>query len=362
MLRLSVPYQGCAGMFARSLSIATLLVAPALAWGQDLPDPSARTPADPAVESAIARGLAYLKTTQKPDGAWEASFGKATSVTSLAVMAYLSSGHMPGQPGPYREAVEKGIRFVVQSQKPNGLLVAATSHGPMYCHGISTLMLAEVAGMLPDEPLATEVRAALSKAIALILAAQDVRKDSHNAGGWRYQPGSRDSDLSVSGWQVMALRAAKSVGCVVPAENIDRAVDYLKRCAVRGGGFSYQPGGGANNPRTGVGILALELCGAHHTPEALAGADYLARRPPRWGSEYFFYEVYYVPQALFQIGDAAFRAYQSRLLPLLLQHQDANGSWLSDDGNDRSGGRDYCTAMAVLAMTVEFRFLPIYQR
>jgi hypothetical protein len=348
-------------MLARLLVLA-LWLAPALARAQDLPDPAKVPPPDPAAEAAIARALAYLKSTQKPDGAWEASFGKATSVTSLAVMAYLACGHLPGQPGPYREAVEKGIRFVVQSQKPNGLLVAASSHGPMYCHGISALMLAEVAGMVPDDPLAGEVRAALAKAVALILQAQDVPKDGHNAGGWRYQPGSRDSDLSVSGWQVMALRAAKSAGCVVPAENIDRAVDYLRRCAVRGGGFSYQPGGGANNPRTGVGILALELCGAHHAPEALAGATYLAAHPPRWGSEYFFYEVYYAPQALFQVGDDAFRPYQAKLVPILLQHQEPNGSWLSADGNDRSGGRDYCTAMAVLALAVDYRYLPIYQR
>jgi hypothetical protein len=345
----------------RVLAVA-MLVAPALARAQDLPDPSKVPPPDPAVESAIARALAYLKATQKPDGAWEASFGKATSVTSLAVMSYLACGHLPGQPGPYRETIERGVRFVVQSQKPNGLLVAASSHGPMYCHGISTLMLAEVAGMVPDDPLAGEVRAALARAIALILKAQDIDKDRNNAGGWRYQPSSRDSDISVSGWQVMALRAAKSAGCAVPAENIDAAVDYLRRCAVRDGGFSYQPGGGANNPRTGVGILALELCGAHHTPEALAGAKYLAEHPPRWGSEYFFYEVYYAPQALFQVGDDAFRPYQAKLVPILLGRQEANGSWLSDDGNDRSGGRDYCTAMAVLALAVEYRYLPIYQR
>ncbi len=350
-------------MIARLVGPVVLaLLVPAMARAQDLPDPASRPAADPALEASIARALAYLKTSQKPDGAWEASFGKATSVTSLAVMAYLASGHLPGQPGPYRETVEKGIQFVVRSQKPNGLLVASTSHGPMYCHGISALMLAEVAGMLPDDALADEVQATLSKAVALILASQEIRKDSHNAGGWRYQPGSRDSDLSVSGWQVMALRAAKSVGCVVPAENIDRAVDYLRRCAVRSGGFAYQPGGGANNPRTGVGILAMELCGEHHAPESLAGAAYLAKHPPRWGAENFFYEVYYVPQALFQIGDEAFRAYQSQLVPVLLEHQEANGSWLSTDGNDRSGGREYCTAMAVLALTVEYRYLPIYQR
>ena len=31
-------------------------------------------------------------------------------------------------------------------------------------------------------------------------------------------------------------------------------------------------------------------------------------------------------------------------------------------GNDRTGGRNYCTAMGVLCLAVEYRYLPIYQR
>ena len=77
---------------------------------------------------------------------------------------------------------------------------------------------------------------------------------------------------------------------------------------------------------------------------------------------YFFYEVYYCPIAMFQLGDKYFLPYNARLVPILLAHQQTDGSWLSDDGNDRTGGRNYCTAMAVLALTVEYRYLPIYQR
>lgn len=316
-------------------------------------------------DESIKRALVYLKESQKEDGGWDAGFGRATSVTSLAVMAFLASGHVPGEPGPYRETIERGVRYVLAHQKPNGLLVANTSHGPMYCHGISTLMLAEVVGMAGDAALAEQCRSALARAVDVILKAQDAPgkdRDKRHAGGWRYQPTSTDSDLSVSGWQVMALRAAKSAGCAVPAEPIDRAVDYLKRCSFKSGGFGYQPGGEPNNPRTGTGVLALEICGVHETPEAVAGAEYLVKHPPRWASQYFFYEVYYCPQALFQVGDKYFDAYYPRLVGILLEHQDKDGSWLSGDGNDRSGGRVYCTSMAVLALAVEYRYLPIYQR
>jgi hypothetical protein len=345
------------------LMLAALLLLPAPLWAQDLPPDDAASPSDPKADAAIRRALEFLKTSQQADGAWESGgFGKATSVTSLAVMAFLAAGHVPGEPGPYREAIERGVRYVLDHQKPDGMLVSNTSHGPMYCHGISALMLAEVAGMTPDPALADRVRAALAKAVDLIVRAQDLPKDADQAGGWRYQPTSRDSDISVTGWQVMALRAAKAAGCAVPADRIDRAVAYLKRCAVKGGGFGYQPGHGPNNPRTGTGVLALEICGAHLTPEALAGAEYLLKHPPRWSSEYFFYEVYYCSQAMFQVGDKYYRAYNPKLVAILLEQQEKDGSWLSGDGNDRSGGRNYCTAMAVLALAVEYRYLPIYQR
>ncbi len=345
----------------RSSALVLLLALAPLPRALAQDKPAGGTPSD----ESIKRALVYLKDSQKPDGGWDAGFGRATSVTSLAVMSFLASGHVPGEPGPYRETIDRGIRYVLTHQKANGLLVTNTSHGPMYCHGISTLMLAEVVGMTSDAALADQCRAVLSKAVDLILKAQDAPgkgRDSRQAGGWRYQPTSTDSDLSVTGWQVMALRAAKSAGCSVPSDNIDRAVDYLKRCSSKNGGFGYQPGGEPNNPRTGTGILSLEICGEHETPEALAGAQYLVKHPPKWGSQYFFYEVYYCPQGLFQVGDRYFDAYYPRLVEILLDHQDKDGSWLSADGNDRSGGRVYCTAMAVLALAVEYRYLPIYQR
>ena len=42
--------------------------------------------------------------------------------------------------------------------------------------------------------------------------------------------------------------------------------------------------------------------------------------------------------------------------------QEAGGFWNGVSGDDHNAGTNYCTAMAVLALTVEYRFLPIYQR
>src|SRR5437660_1678683 len=82
------------------------------------------------------------------------------------------------------------------------------------------------------------------KPAAVILKAQR-GGDGDDRGGWRYHLAAIDSpnsDMSVTGWQLMALRAAKNLGCDVPAENIDRAVEYIKRSQDKnGGGFAYFP-------------------------------------------------------------------------------------------------------------------------
>lgn len=314
------------------------------------------------VDDAIVRALEHLAERQRPSGAWALqNEGEATSATSLAVMAFLAAGHVPGE-GPYGEMLQRGIDWVVSQQQPNGLLVAERVHGPMYSHGISTLMLAEVAGMT-DESSAKPLREALERAVKLILESQNVTKSRIHAGGWRYQPRSSDSDLSVTAWQLLALRAAKNLGCDVPAENIDRAVEYVKRLAVpRTGGFGYQSPRAPSPVRAGTGILALEICGQHHTPEAIAAADYLLAHPLRYNTHYYFYGAYYCSVGMFQIGDNYWDETRNMVVTDLLRNQEPDGSWTARTGGERSAGPIYSTSMAVLALSVEYRYLPIYQR
>ena len=75
----------------------------------------------------------------------------------------------------------------------------------------------------------------ITRAMELIAASRIVKaqargKPKDQEGGWRYQPEGVDSDLRVTGWQVRALRAARSAGCSLWAEPIEKAVSYIKRC------------------------------------------------------------------------------------------------------------------------------------
>jgi hypothetical protein len=332
------------------------------------------------VDAAVDRGLRYLANGQNPDGSWSGMGGMVAfgprgqqmaagngdiAVTSLAVMAFMSAGQVPGE-GRYGTAVERGIRWVLERQGRDGRLVP-TAGQEMYHHGIATLMLAEAAGMTSGE-LAPHLRAGLERAVTVILVSQRKQGGFRGAmsGGWRYRAvDDGDSDLSVTGWQLMALRAAKNVGCDIPAEYIQAAVGYVKLSQDRSGAFQYQPGGQVTVPCTGVGVLCLELSGKefHLSEEALKGGDYLGTHPLTPNGIHFYYGVYYVSQALFQLGGPYWAGYRPQLHRLLLQTAGPNGdgAW-GGRGGDAGYGPAYCTAMSILALTVEYRFLPIYQR
>jgi len=342
-----------------AVSMAAILLVPIMA-AQSLAAP--RTAAEKQVDDTIVRALQYLADNQSPSGSWKTdSYGESTATTSLSVMAFLAAGHVPNE-GPYGRQIVRGIRWVLDHQQANGMLVHRRSHGPMYSHGISTLMLAEVVGML-DGQLEKDCQAGLEDAIRLILKAQQVSKNSRHAGGWRYQANSPDSDLSVTGWQLLALRAAKDVGCDVPADSIEKAVDYVKGCAVRGNnGFGYQSGSGPTAIRTGTGILCLEVCGKHHAAETMGGADFLLRRPLKYNDNYFFYGVYYCTVGMFKVGGKYWDETKKHLVEVLINNQDSDGSWLVRGRSESRIGRVYCTSMSVLALAVEYQYLPIYQR
>ena len=130
----------------------------------------------------------------------------------------------------------------------------------MYGHGICTVMLAEAMGMTDDEQLEQRILEALRPALAVTVNAAQVKKDQKNRGGWRYSPDSKDSDLSLSGWQLMNY-AAQQIGMDIPKKTIDAAVDYAQRCVREDGGVGYQPGSNDHAALRGLGMLCFAVAG-----------------------------------------------------------------------------------------------------
>ena len=320
-------------------------------------------PLEKAIDDGIRRAIDWLASEQQPSGAWKTNdYGESTATTALAIMAMLAAGHVPEE-GPYGQQITRGVGWLLSKQQKNGLLVGRQrSDGPMYSHGIATLMLAEVIGMV-DPTQAEQCREVLQKAVKLIVDAQNQSKSTEHDGGWRYQPTSSDSDLSVTAWQLLALRAAKDIGCDVPAENIDRAIAYVRRLHVQyDGGFGYMSGHGSTVTRAGTGIVALEVCGEHRTKETLAAAKMILSRPLTKGQHYFYYGVYYCTVGMYKVGGDEWQQSRESLYRTTLNMQNPAGYWDPEDGTERQAGKVYSTSLSVLALAIEYGYLPIYQR
>lgn len=337
----------------------------------------------PRLDAAVNRGLAYLAQQQIDQDA-AATMGQPelagsfrepnspgnTGVTSLAVMAFLAKGHLPGR-GRYGGVIDRGIDYVLSQQLDNGLLICGKqpgrTSGLMYEHSIATLLLCEVSGMV-EASRQRKLDDVLSKALLVLLQAQKVPKSEMNTGGWRYTPGTTESDLSLTGWSVMALRAAKLNGAAIPDEHIELAVTYILNCHEDNGGFSYMPG--MKNPTasmTGVALLCLELCGEHGNEDCIAAGEFILSRPPRMTTaagrheQHRYYAFYYCGQAMFQLGDKYWSEFAPIMYEALLPDQQQDGRWAYPD-QTFPYNTSFPTAMTVLTLTVSARQLPIYQR
>lgn len=299
------------------------------------------------VDKAVERGLDCLVKTQLQDGSWPDHYGKSPAVVGLTVMAFLAHGEVPGR-GKYRDTIDKAIDYILSNLQKNGLIARAGSQ-PMYDHGFATLALAEAYGMSKRRDLER----------ALLMAVRLIERVQNQRGGWRYQPRAADDDITVTGCQLMALRAARNAGVNVQSIVVRKGLDYIKSCACADGGFSYQPGGGSNKPRTGLGILVLQLLGESDSPLVAKGAEYLVQNPLQAGQNYFYYGLYYCTQGMFQKGGEHWQFWRKHIVDTVLPLQNPDGSWPTAGS---SGGQTYATAMAILALEVEWKLLPIYQR
>jgi hypothetical protein len=314
---------------------------------------------DGQLDASIERGLAFLARHQNREGAFEGGGPKA-AMTGLGLMSFMAAGHGPDV-GKHGLVVRNAIDYLVKIAPQNGYF-GDVDGSRMYGHGIITLALAEAYGLETDSARRARLREVLARAVKVILDAQAVPKDAHHKGGWRYERGSGDSDLSLSGWNALALRACQNIGLDVPREPIDRAVAYVLRCYRKEEprGFCYQPGREATPGMTGVGVLNLYLLSQQVHESADASRKLLAESKAQ-ESRFPYYTLYYVTQAAFQLGEPTWSTVWKRTREHLVSQQLDDGGWpVSKQGEEP--GRLYATSMSVLTLAVPYRVLPIYQR
>ncbi len=297
----------------------------------------------PKVEAMYTRGLEFLRSTQTDKGNWPDGYGQQPGVVGMAVLAFLAHGEDPNL-GPYRDNIRRGIAFILASQSAENGYIGNS----MYNHGFAALALAEAYGAVDDD----RIGPALNSAVELILSVQA----RNRYGAWRYSPDSNDADTTVSGACLMALYAARNAGIGIPEAAIARALDFYRLCQTPEGGFGYTGANGPSAPRSAIGALVLDLGHQQRTREHANAYDYLKTLGYAQQQGYWYYYLYYASQAHFRGGDAEWRRWNTQNITTLALLQSPEGSWQDENG------MTYATAMGLLSLALNYRFLPIYER
>lgn len=318
--------------------------------------------------AAKCRGRAGLIGVDK-DGVNRRNAGiqADAGVTGLSILAFLGAGYTHEE-GQYADQVDRAISWLIRSQREDGFLGGkATRYAQMYCHAIATYSLAEALGMQTDRTMDDRLRKPLEKAVAFILDAQN-RTD----GGWRYVRRQK-SDMSMFGWQLMALKSAEIARIKIPQANNDLMVKFLKDrslgkdkglAAYRHLGEPYKPLPPTAS-MTAESLFCKQILGlARDNPQSLEAVAFLKQRLPNRRSEDIYY-WYYGTLAMYQYGGKDWRAWDDTLRDYLVRDQrttgHAAGSWDPKAPWGQYGGRVFSTALSTLSLEVYYRFLPLYQ-
>lgn len=320
-----------------------------------------------ASESAVESGLKWIAAHQLENGSWRlnhqhggqckgqcgnpGSKESTTAATGLALMSFLGAGYTH-QNGQYQKQVADGLDYLVGKMR-HTKFGGSLEEGSMYAHGIATIALAEAYAMTGDTSLHEPVAAA----VKFIESAQ------HSAGGWRYSPGE-PGDMTVTGWQIMALKSAQLRDINASPETWEKASGFVDSLGSSGlGMYGYQQPD-ENPTMTAIGLLSQMYMGWPREKEALSdGMDLLIKTGP---SKHDLYFNYYGTLVLHHTSAKEWPAWNSQLRDYLVQTQSRQGhqagSWFFKDKHGSAGGRLYSTAMAVMILEVYYRYMPLYSK
>lgn len=350
-----------------------------------------------STEGAVQRGLRWLAEHQEPDGSWSAEgFSRQcrhtipcrgpgqgqfdTGITALAALAFLGAGYVPGLRDVGLEAadpalllyarnVEKALDALLARQNGAGAF-GAEGENYFYNHAIGTLAVAEAYALTGKARFRESALAAISFSV----------RAQQSTGGWDYTSSATGrSDLSITGWQILAFRAALAGGLEVPEGTLASARAFLDRAVTPEGEGIYATLGEEARRKginmVAVGCLARIFLGALPSDDRIRrGAERLLRAPPEarateaWEQTFqSYYSWYTATLALFHLGGDPWKAWnvllQRAVLPLQASRGHEEGSWPPESSwIGMSGGRVYATAILVLTLETYYRHEPIFKQ
>ena len=344
----------------------------AVAWAASAREARAQVPVvrsgDPVprdVRELYDAGCRYLaRTQQEATGTWQDSQG-GPGVTGMGLMVLLASGEDPNF-GAYRTPIRRALRSIIASQDEKSGYFGKSQSGQssMYHHGFAMLALAEAYGVVDDRGLWSEAGGtgkgtSIGESLQLAVQLAAVSAAGNSTGAWRYAPESKDADTSVSGAVMMGLLGARNAGIEVPDATIEKAIKYFTGSTAASGLVGYSGPQGGTDATTSIGTLVLAIARRKDLPQFKQASEYLKRQSvaPSQQDAYICYTRYYRAQALLQADADVWQQWNFRLVQELKKQRLPDGSFVTSNETPVVG-----TCLTLLALAVNYRFLPIYER
>lgn len=314
-------------------------------------------------QNSVTSALRWLAAHQEYDGRWDCKKygggnhgGDDCAVTSLALLAFLGDGNS-SRFGKYRSNVKKATEWLVSQQKGGHI-------GPhRYVSALTTMALVESYGMSNDR----KMREIAQMCTNWVVSSQNT------TGAWDYSPKSKRSDTSVSGWWIMAMKSAKTVGLKMPPETNYKALEYIRKATTETSGrTSYSSTGdaikqgGGSNRMSAVALTCLQFLGQPKNDKQVVGCAKTTLKYLPEPDKFDFYLWYYEALGFFQMGVKSpyWKTFNPKMKESLLStqvnvgtYEENKGSWNPDtDKYGPSWGRVGQTALGALMLEIYYRY------
>jgi hypothetical protein len=411
-----------AGVVCSALAAASNRTAPVRKSGKlvrtakaVIPKPAAPAVAAKPLTSDVRQGLGWLVKHQLPNGAWGqgeesqemgsqmAKLAADASVadTCMALMALMRAGNTPAK-GEYAPNVRKGVDYVcgeVERAEEKGLYITKTlgtrvqgKLGPYIDTFLAALVLAELKGKMPDPGSEKRLMAALDKTMDKIeknqkpdgtwggdgwapVLSQSVASKALNRASQNgvkvsektreraevYARGQFDAKSGGFGGAgaagVQLYSAAGNLGSIQDSENANLALENEVRARVktaRTAGERQQAQRSLDRfaqNRKDLAVAKQAVVTQLENPEFVAGFG------SNGGEEFLSYLN--IGESLLVKGGEQWKKWDRSMTENLYRVQNGDGSW---SGHHCITGRTFCTAAALMVLTVDRAPVPVAQK
>jgi hypothetical protein len=331
----------------------------------------------PDCEAAVVKSLDWFANTQNSDGSWGKDW--KAGMTGLVLLCYYGHCETPESPR-YGDKIMKGITYLLNvGQKNDGFFSErlGSSNHCVYEHGIACYALGETYSFAKlGNRVMPGLRDGFQKGVEIILDHQQEN------GNWSYDDKSPHyakygrEDMSVTGWQFQALRAAEHTALKIGGlkSGMNKAAKYLESRSQPEGGIGHngadRNGSYSQWTMSGIGALGLQTLGGstHAANKAIKFIiEETDKAPLEWQKNGSLYCWYYNTQAIFQKGGKDWDVWNGQFRDQVLKNQKANGSYNPESSEHRhaasaAAGSDaeiYRTSLCTLMLEVYYRYLKV---